>query len=233
MAIFPSVEVEGVVQVDDLTRISAVKSLATQDEAAITLVEIEPDTAVGFIDVTGTLAEERTLDWAYATDGDKTVTVRVTTDGAPVSKTATISVITAADDLLLSSDTDLIGHEGDILSWIRDGRNSFIDKHRTARDLILAYLDQQKIWRTDGTRLTAVNLTDVQEFKEWAKFETLVLIFEGLSNAIDDIFAEKARRYSVLRGQARNRAALRLDRDTDGNTDLGHLDVRSGFLYRR
>ena len=62
---------------------------------------------------------------------------------------------------------------------------------------------------------------------------TLRLIFEGLSNALDDIFHEKALRYMEMESKARNRAALRLDRDNDGETDVIKTDLRSVGLYRR
>jgi hypothetical protein len=51
--IFPLVESEPIVQVSDKTRLSAVKSFKSNDEPAISLVEIEPESGSGFINVTG------------------------------------------------------------------------------------------------------------------------------------------------------------------------------------
>jgi hypothetical protein len=97
----------------------------------------------------------------------------------------------------------------------------------------MTYLDEKRIWDTQGNRLTLDAITDVVEVKDWSKFMTLRLIFEGISNATDDVFHEKALRYKALEVEARNRAALRLDRDGDGETDVTKLDMRSIFMVRR
>jgi hypothetical protein len=227
--IFPVIQLEASVQESDKTRLVATKSYITPDEAAITLVEIEPHTGDGYIDVTTNLY----LDWQYPTDGEKTVTLRVTTDGAPESLIKTIMVLSVADDKLFSSDQDLMPYEPELLNWVRAGRNSFLDVHRASQDRILTYLDEKRIWDTNGDRLTLDAITDVVEVKDWSKFMTLRLIFEGISNATDDVFHEKALRYKALEVEARNRAALRLDRDGDGETDVTKLDMRSIFMVRR
>jgi hypothetical protein len=124
-------------------------------------------------------------------------------------------------------------YEPELLNWVRAGRNSFLDVHRASQDRILTYLDEKRIWDTNGDRLTLDAITDVVEVKDWSKFMTLRLIFEGISNATDDVFHEKALRYKALEVEARNRAALRLDRDGDGETDVTKLDMRSIFMVRR
>lgn len=227
--IFPTLELEQTLQVDDRTRLSAEKSYITPDENAITLIEIEPEAGSGFIDVTSS----RYLDWQYSTDGSKLVTVRVTTDGSPVTFSRTLPVLSVADDRLFSSDSELLPYEPNLLEWVREGRNSFLDVHRAAQDRILSWLDENRIWDEQGNRLTKEDITDLEEVNDWSKFMTLRLIFEGLSNAVDDIFHEKALRYMEMESKARNRAALRLDRDNDGETDVIKTDLRSMGLYRR
>ena len=227
--IFPVLETEATVQENDKTRLDGRKSFITPDEAAITLIEIEPEAAAGFIDVT-TL---QYLDYQYATDGTKTVSIRITTDGAPVTGTVTISVVTAADDKLFSGDAELVAHEPEILNYVRAGRNSFLDVHRTAQDRIITWLDEHRIWDTEGDRLTKDAIIDIEEVNDWSKFLTLKYIFEGLSNATDDIFHDKAMRYAEMASKARNRAAIRLDRDGDGNEDTAAIDLRTYRLVRR
>ena len=227
--IFPTLELEQTLQVDDRTRLSAEKSYITPDENAITLIEIEPEAGSGFIDVTSS----RYLDWQYSTDGSKLVTVRVTTDGSPVTFSRTLPVLSVADDRLFSSDSELLPYEPNLLEWVREGRNSFLDVHRAAQDRILSWLDENRIWDEQGNRLTKEDITDLEEVNDWSKFMTLRLIFEGLSNAVDDIFHEKALRYMEMESKARNRAALRLDRENDGETDVIKTDLRSMGLYRR
>lgn len=227
--IFPALELEAVVQINDRTRLDARKSYITPDEAAITLVEIEPHTGDGFIDVTST----KYLDWQYSTDGVKTVSVRVTTDGSPSLFTKTITALDADDDKLFSSDAELMPYEPNILQWVKEGRNSFLDVHRAAQDRILGWLDENKIWDVNGDRLNKDAITDIQEVNDWSKFMTLKLIFEGLSNATDDIFHEKSLRYKELEVQARNRAALRLNRTGEAGGEAIKADMRSVGLFRR
>lgn len=226
--IFPVLELEDVLQVDDKTRLDARKSFISPDEAAITLVEIEPEAAAGFIDVTS----NQYLDWQYASDGTKAVTVRITTDGAPVTKSKNIEVVTEADDALFSNDADMLAHEDDILNYVRPGRNSFLDKHRLTQEMIVRWLGDNRIYDTDGNLLTKAAITQVEEVAEWSKFYTLYLIFNSLSNATDDIFAEKASLYKALANDAKNRSAIRLDRDGDGNEDTT-ADLRTFRLKRR
>jgi len=230
MAIFPNLELEATVQENDKTRLDGTKTFVTSDEAAITLVEIEPVAANGFIDVTA----NQYLDWAYSTDGTATVQIRVTTDGSPVTISKTIEVVTAVDDKLFSSDADLTGHEPDILKWVRNGRSSFLDAHRAAQDRIIGWLDEHRIHDTTGARLTKADVIDTEEVADWSKFLTLQLIFEGLSNAVDDLFSIKASRYAHRVEGVRNRAVLRLDRNNDGEASVGEReDMRSSRLVRR
>jgi hypothetical protein len=226
--IFPVLELENKIQVDDKTRLSAIKTYVTPEEAAISLLEIEPFAGAGFLDVTNA----KYLDYQYSMGGDVQVTLRVTTDGAPESITKNITVISAADDRLFSSDADLVPHEPDVLSYVRDGRNSFLDVHRTAQEHILAWLDEHGLRQADGTLFTAVNIHNLEEVKRWSKFLTLRLIFEGLSNSVDDIFAQKSERYRILEAEARNRVNITLDVDGDGNADT-RPELRTGMLRRR
>jgi len=227
--IFPVLKLEEIVQVDDRTRLDASDSYVTPDEAAITLIEIEPESGAGFIDVTSS----QYLDYQYAVDGDKDVTVRVTTDGAPSTVTKALTIISAADDKLFSSDEELLPHEPDLLNYTRNGRNSFLDVHRSAQDRIITWLDENRIWDTNGDRLTKAAIIDIQEVNDWSKFLTLGLIFEGLSNAVDDIFMQKAQKYMEMAEKARNRGAIRLDRDGDSEEDVSKTDLRSFGMVRR
>jgi hypothetical protein len=45
------------------------------------------------------------------------------------------------------------------------------------------------------------------------------MVFEGISNATDDIFHEKALRYKNMEAEARDRARLRVDLDNDGDSE--------------
>jgi hypothetical protein len=223
MAIFPHLELEQTVQVNDKTRLSATKSFISKGESAITLVEIEPFTGSGFITVSGTglTFKDWYLDWEYSTDGNKTVTVRITTAGAPVTESKTISVVTEADDKLFSKDSDLTVHESDVLQYVPVGKNSYLNVHRRSQGLILDYLDQKGYIDTNGNRLTKSAVVDIQEVKEWSTFMTLKLIYQQLKKTPDDFFDSKMKTFESLELAARSRAALRLDLDGDAAIDDG------------
>ena len=235
MAIFPKLELEDVVQENDKTRLSAKKSFISKDEAAVTLVRVKPEASGSFVDVTGSSSDDWYLDWQYSTAGTITVEVEVTTDGAPTSTTKTLSIITEANDKLFSNDAELQVHEDDILQWIRNGRASFMDKHRMAQTRIFSYLDENRIWKPDGTRFDKDDVYDIEEFREWSKFEALAIIFEGISNDVEDIFSLKAGKYRELRDGARARSTIRLDLNEDGTVeeDTEKVNVREGLLIRR
>lgn len=230
--IFGKIENESIIQVNDKTRLSAIKTYISPDEADITKIEIQPESGADFIDVT----ENKYLDWSYGLDGEKTITLRVTTDYLPSEFSNNINVVSVADDNLFSGDSDLIEYEDDILSYVRDGRSSFLDKHRAAQMLILDDLDSAQIWKRDGSRFTASDIIDIQDFRRWSIFLTLKIIYESLSNAIDDVFSIKARKYSSMATEAKKRASLRLDVNQDGiisNNEIDSVDLTTGLLFRR
>lgn len=218
--IFPKLTLEPIVQENDLTRLNGTLSQLTNDEAEVTLVEIDPGDGSGFIDVTPTPATKASLyylDWSYTTDGTKTVQLRITTDGAPVTSSLDLNVITEADDKLFSSDSDLTLHEPGILNWIVDGRNTFKDMHRRSQTLILDYLRREG-WRNhDGSLITKDEILDLNEVREWSTFLTLKNIFEGRSNAIKDLFDLKATKYETMMIKARDSVFFAYDFNKDGS----------------
>jgi len=161
------------------------------------------------------------------------VTVRVTTDGAPVTFSKDIEVITPEDDELFSSDQDILAYEPNILEWVKEGRNSFLDVHRESQIEIFKWLDNNGYHNTDGTPLDKSNVISISEFSDWSKFMTIKIIFEGLSNATDDIFHEKALRYREREYTSRDRSIIRIDKDGDGDADQSEaIDLRSIRLIK-
>lgn len=225
--IFGKFKLEKTVQVNDKTRLDCTK-LFTIDEAATTLVRIKADTAESYVTVT----TDKFLDWQYATAGDKTVSLEVTTDGATQVFTDTLTIISISDDRLFSGDGDLITHEDDILNYVRSGRDSFLDKHRVAQERILTYLNDQRIWDINGVKLTAAAVLHLDEIRDWSKFLTFKIIFGSLSNQKDDVFQDKQKMYGALASNARKSAVLRLDLNGDGSQNT-NVDVHSMRLYKR
>lgn len=226
--IFIQTILEEKVQVDDKTRIDASKTFLSPDEAAITLFEIEPEASAGFVDVTS----DKLLDWSYDTAGDKTVSVRVTTDGSSTTKTYTVSVVSAADDKLFSNDKDIISHEVDVFRYLRPGRSSFLDFHRIAQKMILDDLDQRGITDADNNKLVAADIFDLEEVSEWSKYLALHLIFKSVQGEVDDVYGIKSQSYWEMAQKQASRSYIRLDVNQDGTEDR-RPDMYSGRLVRR
>lgn len=228
--IFVNAELENKVAVSDKTRIDVSRTFAQGE--TITQIEIQPDAAESFYDVTSS----KYLDWQYAADGTKAITVRVTgsVSGA-VTSASSLDIVSEADDNLFSIDADLKALEDDILNYIRNGRNSFKDKHREAQKVILNELDASRIWKDDGSRYVAADIVDIQEFKQWSTYLTLRLICESLSNEVGDLWADKAQKYNSMAIQAKSRASYRLD--TNGDGEINEIDEKvdtfSNTLVRR
>jgi len=230
--LFPKLTLETVLQVDDKTRLDSTLSFSTNDET-ITDVEIQPEASESFISIYNTDSEKWYLDWAYETDGVKTVQIRLTSALGTRTKSYSITVLTEAEDALFSSDNDLYPYEPNIDKYLPRGKNSFIYAHRASQVKILAYLDEQRIWKDDRSRYTKEDIVDKEEFRRWSLFQTLLIIFESGQVSTADIFQEKKLEYENEMRQARNRASLRLDSDGDGNVDEVPYNIRTTRLYRR
>ncbi len=219
MAIFPFIEVGDIEQVNDKIRISGIKSFVSKDEADVTEIEIEPEASAGFISVFNSNSKNWFLDWEYATDGTKVISIRVTTDGAPITKTESIELLTEDDDKLFSVDDDLQVHETDILGFVPVGRNTFKYAHREAQTQIIE--DIYRIGITDifGDKLTKAAFIDVDEVKEWSRFLTLQMIYSDISNAVGDIFAFKRDQYKGWALESRHKAIMKLDLNGDATLD--------------
>ena len=226
--IFIQSKSEEKVQVDDKTRIDANGTFISPDEAAITLVEIEPEASAGFIDVTSI----KYLDWSYATDGAKIATIRVTTDDSPVTKQVSLTALSVANDKLFSNDKDITSHEVDIYRFLRPGRASFLDFHRVAQKMILDDLDQRGLTDNSGNKLVAADIFDLEEIGEWSKYLALYLIFTSVQSEVDDVYSAKAKGYMDMALKNSSRATIRLDTNQDGAVD-SRPDLHTTRLVRR
>ena len=216
MAIFGVLSTESVVQVGDKTRLSGIKTFITQDEAPVTLVEIQAEAAAGFIDVTNDDQDLWFLDWIYSTAGSKTVSLRITTDGAPQTFTHILTSITEADDKLFSTDQELAMIEPEVLKYVPKGKASFKYVHRQCQSEILEHLYTNGYVKTDNTRITKDEVIRIEEVSYWSRFMALRYIYRQLSNAVDDIYDQKSKRYENDEHKWRHKAILKLDFNGDG-----------------
>lgn len=230
--IFPKLNHENIVQVDDKTRLSASLSFVTDDET-VTDIEVKPESSESYISVFSEDQDRWFLDWAYLASGEKTVSVKVTTLTGNLSKDFILNVISETDDKLFSKDNDLFPLEPEILRYLPQGKNSFIYVHRKAQEKILTFLDEQRIWKADGSRFSKDDIFDKEEFKRWSIYMTLLIIFESMQVSNNDIFQEKKEEYRKEMIEARNRASLRLDVDGDNVVDQVAYRINSTSLVRR
>jgi hypothetical protein len=230
MAIFPNLEIEAIVQMNDRTRLDASKSFSSKGTASFTLVEIEPFSGNGFIDVTGTKSSDWFTDWEYTSAGTQTVTVRI---NGSVTSTKTISVVTESADALFATDQDLATEEPDILKYVKKGRNTFKDVHREAQSIIVKFFDDKGLIFADGTKITKDAVFDKAEVRQWAKYLALHLIYMQQSNAVDDIFSKKADFYKSKMLLAQQTNLVRLDLNKDGVVEIDEgFKISSSFLTR-
>lgn len=237
MAVFPILELEAKVQTGEKTRLNGTKSFLTQDEAAVTLVRIRPSASDSFITVSAVDATDSSywfLDWQYSTTGTKTIDLEITA-GAVTTYSATIVVTDSSTERLFSSDQDIMSEEPDILRFVRDGKSSFNDLHRTAQTKVMDEIYRAKIFDVNGAKLTVADVIEIDELKPWSKYMVLKMIFESVSNAVDDVFALKSAKYAKAELEARNMAfnQMRLDYNKDENLEVDeHQNFRSGDLVR-
>lgn len=234
--IFFNVVTESIVQVDDMTRIDATKIQVTPDEGNITLVRISPDNGTTWFDVTSTNSDKWFLDWAFSANAEQTIKVEVTTDSSVATeKDYTLTSISIEDDCLFSSDEDLEILEPEIKCYLKRGRCSFLDVHRMSKKIIMDWLQRQiQVKDCDGgvpRKLVDKDLFCKEEIKTWSIYQSLLIIFRGLSNQTDDVFRDKLNDYREEMNAARARAEVTVDVNQDGTADYKE-SLRTAVLTR-
>jgi hypothetical protein len=204
--IFPKIKADKIVQVGDLIRLDATFSIVEEPD----LVEIQPDALEARVDVTNLDKRKWLLDYVYSSEGDKAAKVIITKDAIEYEKEINILVVTEEEDNLFSTDNDLTASEPDILRYLPRGKSSFNYAHREAQRRIMAYLDEQRIWKADQTRYSKDDIADIFEFSEWSRYLTLHIIFQQLQVTAGDIFEQRAETYKDLATNAARRSSLRL-----------------------
>lgn len=219
--IFGIIECDAKYQVGEKVRISYVNSYNVPN-VDFTVALLKP--SASDIDYAPTLLTDRDtfyIDWIYSSSGTKTITLTLNDGSGPVVVTKNIEIVSEATDALFSKDADLIPHEDDILKWLPAGRSSWNYMHRKSQDLILKELYKSRIYADDGSMLTAAEVLDVNEVKEWSIFKTLEMIMNFTSNKPDDVFRQKAQYYGSKEQEWMNYSlnSLKLDFNKDGEID--------------
>lgn len=166
---------------------------------------------------------------------DKLITLTVKNGvDTDASTTKTIQVISELGDKLFSTDAMLRDHEPDIMRYLKAGKATFKNFHRLAQTQIFGWMDKEGMVDLFDAKYTKEHALLPEEFEQWSKFVALRLIFDGISNRIDDLFFKKARQYEKLEKFFRDRAVLRLDIDKDEKVDLNEqIDITFTTVMRR
>ena len=216
MAIFAILKTEKVVQVGDRTRLDASGSFVTGIDA-ITKVEIKPSESDDFISVA---LDVLYLDWAYPDAGDVVASVRVTTgiddDEAFGVGAAELQIISAEEDMLFSDDSDIYAEEPTANSILPEGRASFLHVHREAQKQIMAAISKRD---TSGAWIEPSSILDKREIRDWSKYLSLQIIYQGSINEPDDVYSVKAETYRQRAEAEAARGYIVLDLDNDGTPD--------------
>ena len=217
------------VQQDEKFRIDVTKTFLHPGDANIQSITIVPEDGAD----TYTVTSDKFLDYAYSTTGTKTITVTLnhTGQGGSVTKTDTIEVVSEASESLFSVDADLLSHEPDLLSYLPEYKADYRYVHRLAQDTIVKWLDENGLKDSSGNKFTASALVHKEEVQRWSKFLALELVFQSLSNAIDDFFSSKSLYYRDLKEKAMQRTYISLDTDGDGTAEKEFRKF-TGNLYR-
>lgn len=230
--IFINCHNESIVQVNDMTRIDVSRSFVST--APITDITIKPEASASAVSVFNANQDLWFLDWAYGTSGVKTITVEATDGVSTVSQNFSLVALSKADDNLYSSDSDIFAMETELKKYLPEGRNSYNYVHREAQSRILNYLDRKRIWNNDGTPLGKAQINKTGEIRLWSTYEALYMIYTDLFVSVGDKFAEKVNQYKELRAVERDRASIRIDRDSSGEIDPGEIqDLKSYRMLRR
>jgi len=238
MAIFGNIEFDKVAQVGEKVRIDGSSSFVSKDETAATLVRIRPSAVDSWITVSGVglSSDDWFIDWVYSVAGVFQPEIEITTSGSPVTFSSEITVVTKAEDNLFSSDEEIKAYEPDILKWLPPGKWTYNNIHRRAQETLLTELYKNRIFNTDGTKITKDQIVDITEVREWSIFKTLSIIFSGISNKVDDVFSVKASMYLKKSGEYKNLVfnIIGIDFNKDGEVTLSEkIDIRSGTMVRR
>lgn len=214
--IFTNLISEDILQVNDKARFSMEKSFTTPDEGNILEIEISFDGA-NYIDVyKAEYPRKWFTDYAYDTAGEKDIKVKITTDIGFTEDIYKINIISAIDDALFSKDSQLFNHESELINLMPKGKNSYKNKHRSAQEKVMRYLDGEGVRFLDGEPFGKLDLVDNIYISEWSTYLTLSLIFQDLVVKPDDINKKKVNHYNKMLTNAIKNAFIRMDFNKDG-----------------
>lgn len=216
--LFPKIDTDKLVQINDMFRISGINSFATAGEI-ITEVNIYPDYANNpgtVFDVYEVDQDCWYLDWAYETAAEYTIRLELVTATASKIMDHTITALSESDDNLFSDDQMIYDYETELRQHLPEGRNSWKYIHRKSQEEILDYLYRNGKLSEDGTAITKDQIKTESKLEKWSTFEAMILIYQDLKTSNAEAFNEKLVDYSAKRNEARKRYLIDYDSNRDG-----------------
>lgn len=207
--VFPIIFADTVVQTGELIRFDISESKGDIKTAKLTIDGTEKEFTTDDI-AKGKLF----LDWLFDTAGAKVIRADFTdTSDVASYREMTVTVKTPAEEKLFNTDADLLAYESKVRSWIPEGRSTWNFVHREVKKVIFEELSSKF-----QTRLDDANILNALQFREWAKFKALEMIFRGINNTESDVFATKAEFYGKEAANYRTLAlnSLEVDVNKDG-----------------
>ena len=235
MGLFPIIEADSSVQVNDKLRIRACQSFISGSTATITNVEIETHTGDGFVSVYN--AGDNGLwylDWAYSTAGTKVISVKLTDSLANVvTMTMDITCLTEVEDNLFSTDSELKSREDEVMFYLPEGRSSFKYLHRRVQADIMDWLADMGLRNTDKELYTKDDVLNKTEIRKLSTVWALHLIYTDLVKRPDDVFDKKSKFYEDEIVKSKQKAKISLDYNKDGLQDSWeNYDLTSSRMSR-
>ena len=178
------------------------------------------------------VTSSKDITWMFSVVGNQTIYLRLTsTTGSQVSQ-KTIEVLDLTAQKLFSNDTDIAAYEPDILKWLPKQWSSWNVIHLRAQNHILSNLLEKRIVSESGANYTKDDIQNILEVKDWSACLALHYIFEGTSNADNDVFKEKSKYYEEMAHKHASLARLSLDYNKNAVADDPKEDMRSIELVR-
>lgn len=185
-------------------------------------------------DETKGLARSGFLTWNRNLTNEKKTTVGgVEAYWYKLKVNADTSLMTLAGlNLVFSSDRELKEEYPNIMDMLPDGATSFIGFHVASRKDILSYfrsqgklIDGNKDQNNQAPKMVdQFDLLNYEELKDASVFLTLSKIMGWLSDAVDDKWYQKAKKYEEKYLEKIALVNLSLDKNDDGKADKNELN---------
>jgi hypothetical protein len=233
MSIFGIIKCDDKVFTGDKLRIDVSESfLAPGLSFGVISHEVSTDNGTTWYNISA----KKSIDWIFMSAGAKTISLRINTT-VPSTQTFTksVTVIDLTTANLFSLDSDLYQYETDIDKYLPKKWSSWNLVSLAARDWIVDWLDEKRIFKENGEKYAASDLLDKQQVKQLSVYKTLQFIFESNSNIDGDIFSQKSAKYKELANTKASMSQLKLDYDDSGTdngpeerTDMMTVQIRRG-----